>query len=527
MGVTGREVTAAYGTANTWGFPVLVDQQILLQSLDGMDNEPEFVNDDSFSQTWRGNSEISDNKPRSVSLTMQARFENMDIWYAAGMGAARVPRLWFGDFDRPAVGALTGAIASSQAANSFAVVLTGLQPVANPGNACNSFGIWTRRAVNFESSLVEAVNSTVAKSTPWRASTDTSVPASNRKVDNISRADALTSITDMTAAVNSAHRVLSGTASAHGVTGTFDEYPLAFEHVIDMAPSLRTILTMAYDIDVPKAPYIGEVPSMKVAGWSFKVGSNGVMEATFPIIGSRTNYIQGDAVQSLTAGSGHPNSPAQPNVVGVVDNAAAAPLGNRMFRKNMTFRMRAQYVNTANVQEDQGFSASNNAPLREADQVTGLDAPLKEISFDFSRPLAGDDLVVGQDYIIEPDDDGFVEMPVEMTFARMTPRTANSLYTFMQAAGIFKADLALEGPRINPIASRRMTMSFPGLQIGMWKAAVSGQSQVRPSATFNLRKADIPINSITGIDHETPCRMVLVNTRSTRLIPQGLEDFVT
>ena len=90
-GVSGRQIIVAYGLTNTWGVPVAVTQQILLQSLDNFDVEPMFVEDNSFAQNWRAPDEIGDTGARTQDLQIQARFEQLDIWYAAGFGRASVP----------------------------------------------------------------------------------------------------------------------------------------------------------------------------------------------------------------------------------------------------------------------------------------------------------------------------------------------------------------------------------------------------------------------------------------------------
>ena len=185
-----------------------------------------------------------------------------------------------------------------------------------------------------------------------------------------------------------------------------------------------------------------------------------------------------------------------------INAATEARLGNRMLRKNMRFRMNELHA----------------AALSSENELTGIDQPLKEVSFDFTRPLASDDYVVGQDYIIEPDDDGFAEFPVSATFARMNVRTANSLRAHLEIGGVYKADCRWLGPYVNSETKREMLIKMPSLQIMSWKAPITGHQQVRPSAEFKMRQADVPIGDIAGFDSTLPAEITLINARGTRLI---------
>ena len=467
-GVTGREVTAAYGRTSTWGSPSSVTQQILLQSLDGFDVEPVFIDDDSFSQTWRGPSEISDTTPRSQELAMQARFEDMDVWYAAGVGASSAPieATLFNDY--AALSTATGSTATAASVNTYAY----------------RHGISSINVLNAANAARDYVNAT-----------NTAARAAASPAQLTAHANALNTI----GRVNSILVYSNSSVSAPSISSTVQ--PLAWRHQINMAPDLSHIMTLAANVDVPKigategdSAYILQISALKLRGWMLRIGENGVIQASFPVIGNRADYPSA----TVTKSKDFPIDRAQ------IKNAPAARLGNRLLRKHMRFRMKGQ----------------TDAALAETDELTTVNGPVREISFDFTRPLAEDDFAVGSDYLIEPDDDGFAELPVEITFGRMHAKTANSLYTAMLANGVFKADAQWTGPLVNSTVRREMLITIPALQIVGWRAPITGQQQVRPIGMFKMRKSDVPLAEVPGFtkhDPDSPARIVLINGNHNHL----------
>lgn len=93
MGVTGREVKSAYARSNTWGVAntVSLGKQVLLQSTEGLDDKPVMVDDDAFNQDFIAESEVSQRAPIISELRGQARYENLDSWFASACGSAANP----------------------------------------------------------------------------------------------------------------------------------------------------------------------------------------------------------------------------------------------------------------------------------------------------------------------------------------------------------------------------------------------------------------------------------------------------
>lgn len=101
-GVSGRELIAAFAQTNTWRQPATVTRQILFTSTEGLDDMPQVVEDESFNQEYLGPGEIGDRNPITQEIAMQARFEQMDSFFAGACGSAATP-----------------TVVSSQAANSL------------------------------------------------------------------------------------------------------------------------------------------------------------------------------------------------------------------------------------------------------------------------------------------------------------------------------------------------------------------------------------------------------------------------
>jgi hypothetical protein len=248
---------------------------------------------------------------------------------------------------------------------------------------------------------------------------------------------------------------------------------VAASHVITMADELTHFFTLA--IDTPQ--YVQELTSFKVRGFSMNVGDNGAMQMRFPIVGSRVKYDS--AV----------------NVSSTVQAATQATIGHRLFRKDGRIRM--------NLQSAGALGASDIL-----DKV-------REFSFTYNRPLAGEDFVFNQDYIIEPDDDGFAELMLEMTFPRMNTASANSLAVSLGDGKVFKADVVFTGTYINSTTQRSLTLEMPALQIYAFRAPVVGHQQVRPVAQFRMKRAQ---TAPTGMAFTNPFRITLVNGNSVNLL---------
>lgn len=248
---------------------------------------------------------------------------------------------------------------------------------------------------------------------------------------------------------------------------------VAYSHRMTLASELSHNFTLALSEDV----VVREIPSLRVRGFSLRVGEMGRLMVTFPIVGTKVLF------DSTT------------NTNSTVFGAAAAVVGNRMFRKNTRLRM----------------NVATAGSLGSTDEITIA----REFVFNYGRPVATEDFVLNQDYIIEADDDGFAEMGLEVTYARMNTISANSLVTAFKNGGTFKGDMFIQGPYINSTTRMSMLIEMPALQVYGHRMNVTGQNQVRPVVTYRLKSASAAPSGMTGLTR--PFQITLVNTNSATL----------
>jgi hypothetical protein len=270
-----------------------------------------------------------------------------------------------------------------------------------------------------------------------------------------------------------------GSAAAPSVVSSVAASSLvAYQHVLTLATDLTKFFTFAVDMGGAGAGthYVLEIPTAKPHGFTINVGDNGKMQLSVPTVGAKTNY----------------NSTVNTN--STVGGATADPLANRVFRKQGAFRMN----------------------LQSAGSLTASDAqPVREVTFSYNRPLADADLVFGQDYIIEADDDGWAEFTMDMVFPRMTSANANSLVVAWPAGTHLKCDFDFLGNYINSTTRYEFKVEAPAAQITEWAAPVTGHQLVRPTAKAALRLAT---TSPSGMAFVQPLRITLVNMNSANLL---------
>lgn len=251
---------------------------------------------------------------------------------------------------------------------------------------------------------------------------------------------------------------------------------VAAQHVLTLAARPSKFLTLACDMGNP-SQYVLESPAVKVRGFSVKVGENGRMDVSFPCISAKANY------DSTT------------NTNSTVGGVAAQTLSSRLYRNTGTFRMNLQSAGS----------------LVASDAVTIA----KDLSFSVTVPMTQDDVVFGQDYIIEPDVDGFPEFPVEITYAAMNTVSANSMAFALKTGGIFKADLTFTGAYINSTTRRSLVVQWPALQIYTFKAEAASHGKIRPTATFRAKQASA---APSGMAFTQPIRLTWTNANSLNLL---------
>lgn len=267
-----------------------------------------------------------------------------------------------------------------------------------------------------------------------------------------------------------------GSAAAPTVVSSVAASSLvAYSHVITLASDLTKFFTFAANYGGAASMLVAEIPTAKPKGFSVRVGDNGKMQLSIPVVGNKTVYT------------------STVNTNSTVEAAATESLGGRVFRKQGTFRMK--------VQAAAALAAANAQNVR-------------EINFGTERPLADADHVFGQDYIVEADDDGFATFPVELVFPRMTSANANSLIAVWPNGTHLQADLDFVGAYINSTSTYELKIEWPALQVTEWMAPVTGHGQVRPTARCEGRLAA----AASSMGFTQPLRITVVNMNSANLL---------
>lgn len=244
----------------------------------------------------------------------------------------------------------------------------------------------------------------------------------------------------------------------------------SYRHVIDLA---RSIDGLAVTVAVDKVYYVDELTSAKVYGFSEEVGDGGVMDRSYQVLGSKPTNISSINTRST------------------VNGASFVALTNRVFRNQGVFRMNAQG----------------------AGSLTASDAiKLETWAFEFERPQDAPH-VFGQDFVIEPADNGFPTIQFTVVYPRMDQVSANSLYASLRTNGVFKADMTFTGANINSVDAYQRKYEFPHVELDEWNGAdIDGAEQVKPEATFTAKLA---ATSPQGMAFVNPFRLTLINTHST------------
>jgi hypothetical protein len=269
-----------------------------------------------------------------------------------------------------------------------------------------------------------------------------------------------------------------GSAAAPSVVSSQAATSLvAYSHVITMADELVHFYTFANKFG--SGPnYVQELRTAKPTGFSIRVGNNGRMEITFPFVGDKTVY-----------------TPDALNTGAMVDAATISTPGNRAFRRNVRLRMNVQ----------------SGGALGSTDEVTVA----REFALDVTMPVARDH-VLNQSYIYDPDDDGWWDGNLEVTYARMNTNSANSLVRATNDGIAFKADLFFQGTNINSTTRRSMLFEMPMVEPQEYRSVVSGHNLLRPVVRYKLKKAGAAPTGMSGLTR--PLRITIINGQSTNLI---------
>ena len=259
-----------------------------------------------------------------------------------------------------------------------------------------------------------------------------------------------------------------GSPAAVTLSNSVSGQTASFQHVIDLAQNING-LSITFAID--KSVHVEEMTSAKVHGWSIENGDGGVMRQTFQLLGSKPTI------------TGTTNTP------GAIAAASFPTLDKRLQMQQGVFRMN---VNSGNT-------------LASTDAVD-----LEGIKFSFSRPQDAPN-VFGQQYCVEPADNGFPTFDLELSYPRMTAASASSTRAALEAGTAWKADWTFTGVSINATDSYQFKLQFPYLQIVEWEAPTSGANQIKPKVKLAARLAP---TSPSGMPFLNPMRLTRITNFS-------------
>lgn len=235
----------------------------------------------------------------------------------------------------------------------------------------------------------------------------------------------------------------------------------AYQHVIDLAPSVSGRgITFAVEYGgAGFSPYVQELTSARVYGFSWSVGGAGVISESFRLLGTK------------------PTITSSVNFNSTLASATVPDFGNKIFRKHGVFRLNAQ--------------AGGSLTSTDAVQI-------EDASFEFTR-VNDAPFVFGSDTIIEPADNGFPTVRLSVTFPRMTTVSANSMYLLLQNGGAWKGDLTFTGSLINSATSQAVLYQFPYLELQEFSTPLTGANQVKPTAAFMLKEVASAPTGMSGV----------------------------
>jgi hypothetical protein len=250
---------------------------------------------------------------------------------------------------------------------------------------------------------------------------------------------------------------------------------VAYQHVIDLAPNTdgRGIVVAS-----DKVLFVEELSNAKVAGFSWSLGTGGVVQKSYRLMGAKSTNSSTINTRSTVAGS-----------------ALNPTLTNRVFRQQGTVRLNAQA----------------GAALAAADALADVTAA----TFEFQRPMTPA-MVFGQNYTAEPLNDGFPSVRVTLQFRQASTTSTNSFYALAQSGAPLKGEITFSGSisgnnYINSATPRGEKYEFPYLEVVEHTIAASGAGQLTPTVTFVAKKASA---NPTGMAVSAPFRLTRWTTQS-------------
>jgi hypothetical protein len=254
-----------------------------------------------------------------------------------------------------------------------------------------------------------------------------------------------------------------GTAPA--AVGTSTAYTNTFEPATNKTGLFATIVR-------DKVTFISEVPSAKCTGFELSFGDNGRAEIVWFFTG--TKEVVDSAINTSTQ----------------VSALTFPTQGMRAFFKQAVLRI----------------NAASGGALSAAEEVEVTSIKLK-------YEQAMDELMVaGKDYVVQPEDNAYPGIMLDVTFSRLTSTTDDYIGYHRDNTSL-KADLTLTGPTL-AATNYKLLFQFPNLIVAEAPIVFGkGAENVSPSVSFKAYKAAAAPTGMTGVTK--PFRLTTTGVSTT------------
>lgn len=260
-----------------------------------------------------------------------------------------------------------------------------------------------------------------------------------------------------------------GSPAAVAIATSASGQVTSWTHVLDLAPSIDGLaLTIAMD----RKLYVAELTSGKVYGFGETYGDGGIVNQSFKVLGSKTTDISSININSTVYGASYP------------------ALNGKIFRNTGLFRVNAQ----------------SGGALGAGDEIK-----IEAFDFTFDRPQDRS-FATNSDAIIEPADNEFPDVMVTVRFPRMNTISANSLERGLRSGTAYKMDMAYSGTFINSTDRQKKLYQAPYAELQKFVTPTAGAAQVKPVATFKLKKPAAAPTGMTGVTNPFRITRIMVNS---------------
>lgn len=254
-----------------------------------------------------------------------------------------------------------------------------------------------------------------------------------------------------------------GTAPAQISTST------AYTNTFEPATSRSSLYA---SIVRDKVTYISEVPGAVFNGFEIRVGDGGRVEVDWLFTGDQE---KADSTINTATQISALTFPTQ---------------GRRFFFKDCAIRINGQAgaaLGSSDAKTFTGFKLRVEQPI--------------DVKY-----------VGGQQMIIQPLDNGFPTITLELTFARFDA-TSHAYFADLKAGSRHKAEIILTGPAIDATSSYGLKFSFPNLGIMDQASPLPNTGQGEPKMTLEALATSAAPTGMAGIT--APLRVTTTGTSST------------